>query len=93
MFGLLWNRKQATSLVGLVACRVSCATSKGGLTPVSTLLDSPRGLVVWVYRPPAGCSVGSSGPTLNPRNAIWYARLAAVDAESKGRSAQSDGSR
>lgn len=84
MFGLLWNTKQATSLIGLVACLVSCATSQDGLTPANALFDPPRGLVVWVDRPPADCSVGSSGPTLNPRNAIRYARLAAIDALAAG---------
>jgi len=36
--------------------------------------------VEWVDLPPDGCAVGSSGPTLNPRNSIRYARLAAVEA-------------
>ena len=89
MFGLHWNTKQATSLMGLVACLVSsslvsCATKQDGLTPASALFEPPRGLVEWVDRPPAGCAVGSSGPTLNPRNSIRYARVAAIDALAAG---------
>jgi hypothetical protein len=37
-------------------------------------------LVGWIDAPPAGCAVGSSGPTLNPRRSILNARLSAIEA-------------
>ena len=33
----------------------------------------------WLEKPPSGCAVGSSGPTLNPSDSIRFARLAALE--------------
>ena len=70
---------RAASLLGLVALFVSCASA-----PVEERFEAPRPLAGWVDAPPAGCAVGSSGPTLNPRNAIRYARVSAIDALAAG---------
>ena len=77
---------QAASLLGLAACFVSCAGG-GASTPSYDFAhegQDPRELVSWVDDPPEDCSVGSSGPTLNPRNAIRYARIAAIEALASG---------
>lgn len=64
---------QAVSLFWLTACVASAPT-----------IDSPTGvesgaLAEWARVPPSGCAVGSSGPTLNPRNSIRAARLSAIE--------------
>ena len=79
---------QAASLLGLAAGFISCAAS-GPRTPGDSHPDvndraGRRPLVSWVDAPPVGCAVGSSGPTLNPRNAIRYARLSAIEALASG---------
>ena len=74
---------QATSLLGLVACLVSCATAPEP-APVAERSEAPRAGVAWVDAPPRRCAVGASGPTLNPRNAIRYARVSAIDALAAG---------
>ncbi len=76
--------KRATSLLGLVACFVSCAGADRGGPSAAARFDPPRPIVAWVDAPPDRCAVGSSGPTLNPRNAIRYARVAAIDALAAG---------
>ncbi|MEM9176080.1 MAG: hypothetical protein AAGC67_12665 [Myxococcota bacterium] len=76
--------KRATSLLGLVALFVSCASVDRGGVPVAERFAPPRPLPAWVDAPPTRCAVGSSGPTLNPRNAIRYARVAAIDALAAG---------
>ena len=65
---------QAVTLFWLTACAASAPTA-----------DSPTAIATgtlneWALSPPSGCAVGSSGPTLNPRNAIRYARLSAIEA-------------
>jgi hypothetical protein len=84
MIPLAESIKQATSLLGLVACLVSCAGSDGGATQARSDLAPPRPTPGWVASPPTGCALGSSGPTLNPRNAIRYARAAAIEALAAG---------
>lgn len=64
---------QAVSLIWLMACAASGPT-----------IDSPTGnesgaLAEWTLVPPPDCAVGSSGPTLNPRNSIRLARLSAIE--------------
>ena len=80
--------KQAASLLGLVACLVlgtlGCTSGNRGLTPANARFAPPRIAVGWVDAPPADCAVGSSGPTLNPRNAVRYARVAAIEALAAG---------
>ncbi|MCR9092763.1 MAG: hypothetical protein NXI30_00965 [bacterium] len=76
--------KRATSLLGLVACFVSCAGAERGGPPVVDRFEPPRPVAAWVDQPPVRCAVGSSGPTLNPRNAIRYSRVAAIDALAAG---------
>ncbi len=39
----------------------------------------PARLVSWLQRPPAGCAVGFSGPTLHPGHAIRQARRSALE--------------
>ena len=78
---------QAASLLGLAACFVSCAAgdspgTEGGLAGVDPA--GSREAISWLDDPPAQCAVGSSGPTLNPRNAIRYARLSAIEALASG---------
>lgn len=46
--------------------------------------DGRRSGAAWLDAPPARCAVGSSGPTLNPRNAIRSARVSAIDALAAG---------
>lgn len=70
----------AAAMLGLLAC----ATSDSGVGPAREAFAPPRPTPVWVDRPPAGCALGASGPTLNPRNAIRYARAAAIDALAAG---------
>lgn len=83
-----WTSMQAASLLGLAACLFSCAGSGSGAAgneySFSGDSESARPAVGWVDAPPAGCAVGSSGPTLNPRNAIRYARLSAIEALASG---------
>lgn len=74
------NHEWAASLLGLAACLVSCAGNGVSSDPVAT----SRGIVAWVEAPPAGCAVGASGPTLNPRNAIRHARLSAIESLAAG---------
>lgn len=76
--------KRATSLLGLVACFVSCAGTGRDATSAPPAEQGSRAIVAWVDAPPGGCAVGSAGPTLNPRNAIRYARVAAIDALAAG---------
>lgn len=76
--------KRATSLLGLVACFVSCASPEPGGPSASVRFEPPRPAAAWVDAPPSRCAVGSSGPTLNPRNAIRYARIAAIEALAAG---------
>jgi len=76
--------KRAMSLLGLVACFVSCASADRGGSSASVRFEPPRPVVAWVDAPPSRCAVGSSGPTLNPRNAIRYARVAAIEALAAG---------
>lgn len=71
---------QAASILLLAACFVSCA---GPGAPIRSAGPS-RGVVDWVEAPPEDCAVGASGPTLNPRNAIRYARLAAIEGLASG---------
>lgn len=79
------NGKWAASLIGLAACLVSCAQSGvHGDGDESETREASRGLVAWVEAPPQGCAVGASGPTLNPRNAIRYARMSAIEALAAG---------
>lgn len=81
----LWKIAQATSLMGLVACLVSCAGDSSRSDFAATdRFEPPREVAGWVDSPPEGCSVGSSGPTLNPRNAVRYARLSAIEALASG---------
>lgn len=70
---------QATSLLGLLACLVSCAGSPRGGPSVADRFAPPRPLPAWVDDPPRGCATGSSGPTLDPRSAIHSARAAALE--------------
>lgn len=83
-----WKSMRAASLLGFAACLVSCAGSDS--RPVSddrsatSVRASQRTLVSWVDAPPTDCAVGSSGPTLNPRNAIRYARLSAIEVLASG---------
>lgn len=84
MIRLRWNHMQATSLFGLVACLVSCATDDGGLTPARERFAPPRATADWIDSPPARCAVGASGPTLNPRNAIRYSRVSAIESLAAG---------
>lgn len=76
--------KRAMSLLGLVACFVSCAGAERGGPTTAARFERPRPVVAWVAAPPARCAVGSSGPTLNPRNAIRHARVAAIEALATG---------
>ena len=70
--------KQVAFLFGLAACFVSCTGVPGG--DAATEPRSRRPLAGWIEAPPSGCALGSSGPTLNPRNAIRYARASAIEA-------------
>ena len=85
MSRVIWKSMQAASLLGLAACFVSCA---GADSPSSTdglaSRYGTRGIVAWAENPPDRCAVGSSGPTLNPRNAIRYARISAIEALASG---------
>ena len=65
---------QAACLLGLAACLVPA------LSPDRLEDDRPALLVHGLVEVPDGCAVGSSGPTLNPRNAIRHARLSAIEA-------------
>jgi hypothetical protein len=71
---------QVTSLLLLVACAspdsapVAARESAGASSRNTSFLDA------WIENPPTGCALGSSGPTLNPRDAIRYARLSAIEA-------------
>lgn len=76
----MWKR--ATSLLGLVACFVSCAGVEGG--GIAERVEAPRPAAVWVEAPPDRCAVGSSGPTLDPREAIRHARVSAIEALAAG---------
>ncbi len=82
------KRMQVASLLGLAACFISCAARGPGLSDDghSAVNDRAgrRPLASWVDAPPADCAVGSSGPTLNPRNAIRYARQSAIEALASG---------
>lgn len=84
MLRLRLNMTQTTSLLGLVACVVSCASDDGGLTKAREEIVPPRALVAWIDAPPARCAVGASGPTLNPRNAIRYSRVSAIESLAAG---------
>ena len=80
----MWSTiRQAASLLGLAACLASCAGggSPGPFEP-DTSRTSPQ--PTWVDEPPESCATGSSGPTLNPRNAIRYARANAIKALGAG---------
>jgi hypothetical protein len=61
---------RAATLFGLAACAAS-GPGAGA---------AHRELASWAAAPPPGCAVGASGPTLNPRDAIRAARLAAIEA-------------
>lgn len=88
------NRKQATRLPGRVACLVlaatavvaafGCATSESRMAPARAVFAPPRPMPDWIDRPPSDCALGASGPTLNPRNAIRYARVSAIEALASG---------
>ncbi len=89
------KRMQAASHMGFAAFLVlcvgflaSCAGRDSRPTPfdfnAATARVSDRPLVSWVDATPDGCAVGSSGPTLNPRNAIRYSRLSAIEALAAG---------
>jgi hypothetical protein len=67
--------------MGLVACFASCAGSSGKSDSGES---AARARVAWVDAAPPECAVGSSGPTLNPRNSIRNARLAAIEALAAG---------
>lgn len=69
-----WSFAQAVSLFWLAAC----AASGPGTGASSGAAD--RSIPEWIEHPPARCAVGSSGPTLNPRNAIRHARISAIEA-------------
>lgn len=64
---------QAVSLLGLAAC---VASTPG---PTERHRDGSEIFARLVVDVPPGCAVGSSGPTLNPRNSIRNARLAAIE--------------
>ena len=51
----------------------------GSAVDVSRGVES-EALTEWTRNPPSGCAVGSSGPTLNPRDSIRFARLSAIEA-------------
>ena len=65
---------QAVSLLWLTACSVS--------SPTADVLPGAESetLTEWTRNPPSGCAVGSSGPTLNPRDSSRFARLSAIEA-------------
>ncbi|MHA7836315.1 MAG: hypothetical protein ACX98W_02535 [bacterium] len=71
---------QVAVLLGLAACAGSDAggpRDEGGAGS-----SSARAAILqrWIDMPPEGCGIGSSGPTLNPRDSIRSARLAAIEA-------------
>lgn len=69
---------QVVGLIWLTACASSPESA-----PEAGAIETRRtndAFVEWIDIPPAGCAVGSSGPTLNPRNSIRYARLSAIEA-------------
>lgn len=75
----LRRRLRATSLLaGLVACFVSCGGTGPGGPSAAERFAPPRPLPAWLDRPPESCAVGSSGPTLDPRNSIRHARVSAL---------------
>lgn len=47
-------------------------------------LDARPARIGWVDAPPPGCRVGSTGPTLDPGNALRAARAAAIEAMARG---------
>ncbi len=76
---------QAASLLGLAACVASGPSTTGKSLEEKGHPDGRgRPLPRWVADVPHECAVGSSGPTLNPRNAIRYARLSAIEALAAG---------
>jgi hypothetical protein len=74
--GRLFRLAQAAILLGFAACAISESSSKGSKVSNSSVAGS---LASWTKAPPDGCAVGSSGPTLNPRDSIRHARLSAIE--------------
>lgn len=67
--------KTISRLLFLPLLSLACALGPGDLSAGAPM----RAAVAWVDQPPDGCHVGSSGPTLDPRDAVRGARAAAID--------------